>query len=354
MTLCSSVGSAQLIADAHRDSHFNNNMVHQLQLVSSVPHSKYLQTISTLQALTGVLHPQEVSTYTLLTKPHNVFKPKFEPGKVNQIEQYYMRCTTIWEDDAARELNLGQPIVKDKSDLWVDQLFAGEAAKHWTLQICDIPNAGKNPVLAHNFYESTLIHHHTVKTLNNPLAVPAEKPLEPKPEPEVKQEPKQEPDSMDIDANDIVEIDSEAKDVEPELIKDEPPIKDEPMEPIQPPLETKDSFLQFLEDLGYDLVNQYWLKGIRFFHNDVVIEIYKVFVRDDSAALENGKLKLKLLDESNTFQIKAFINYPRGTSVDLVSQGTKQLIKMKELLHNLFELEVPDRIYLDSRVTRTT
>lgn len=357
-------------------------MVHQLQLCSTIPQDKYLQTISTLQAFTGVLHPQEVSTYTLLTRPHNLFKPKFEPGKVNQIEQYYMRCTTIWDDDAAKDLNLREPIVKDKQGLFVNQLFAGKVTKHWTLQICDIPNAGKNPILAQNFYESTLIHHHTVKPIHDPTQAAPEETLDIKTENEPKQELGDSSNPMEIDdASDLVEFELADGEVKKPVIKDENSNGNEPMqqdekdpqehkqqetsekqdikepekaktEPAVP--ETKDSFLQFLEDLGYDLVNQYWLKGIRFFHNDVVIEIYKLFIRDDSVPLENGKLKLKLLDESNTFQVKAFINYPRGTNVDVVSHGTKQLIKMRETLHNLFELEVPDRMYMDSRVTRTT
>ncbi|PSK40874.1 hypothetical protein C7M61_000538 [Candidozyma pseudohaemuli] len=120
------------------------------------------------------------------------------------------------------------------------------------------------------------------------------------------------------------------------------------------PIDIKDSFLQFLEELGYDVVNQYWSKGIRFFHGDIVIEIFKIFVRDDDPEASSADLgiKLKLLDESNTFQIKAFINYPKGTSVDLINQGTKSLVKIKELLHNLFELDVPDRMFMDARVNR--
>lgn len=119
--------------------------------------------------------------------------------------------------------------------------------------------------------------------------------------------------------------------------------------------ESKDSFLQFLEALGYEVVNQYWIKGIRFFYGDIIIEMFKVFVRDDDvASTEDGRLKLKLLDLSNTFQIKAYLNFAKGANVDLVTQGTKDLTKLKDLLANLFELEVPDRMFMDSRVTRTT
>lgn len=321
-------------------------MVHQLLLCSSISQDNYIQTVSTLLALTGVLNPQDIATYTLLTKPHNIFKPKFEPGKVNQIEQYYMKCTTTWADSAALELNLAQPIISGKSDIRVDRLFSGKEVKHWTLQISDIPNAGKNPVLAQNFYESTLVHHHTAKHdhLQSERTLTA-----------LEANGKESPSKANDSETDLMEIDpenaSKEKDTSEEATKKE---SVHAHEDVEKPKDEKDSFLQFLEELGYDVVNQYWAKGIRFFHGDIVIEIFKILVRDDDldASSADRGIKLKLLDESNTFQIKAFINYPKGASVDLVNQGTKDLVKMKELLHNLFELEVPDRMFMDARVNR--
>lgn len=303
-------------------------MAHQLLLCSGISHDNYIQTVSTLQALTGVLCPQEIATYTLLTKPHNVFKPKFEPGKVNQIEQYYMKCCTTWTDDAAKSLNLQHPVLKSL-EILVDRLFTGKEVKHWTLQISDIPNAGKNPVLAHNFYESTLVHHHTTKKNREvESAIPKTE------------------DSEEANGG-VISI----EDVDMDAAEDNAP--KEPTVMTSTP-EAKDSFLQFVEDLGYDVVNQYWLKGIRFFHGDIVIEIFKVLVRDDDVTLptETSKLPLKLLDDSNAFQIKAYINYPKGASVDIINSGTKELTKLKESLNNLFELEVPDRMFMDSRVSR--
>lgn len=308
----------------------------QLLLCASIPHSKYIQTVSTLEALTGILKPLPISTYTLFTKPYNAFKPKFEPGKVNQIEQYYMRCTTIWSDAASANLDLAQPIIAGESQVLVDRLFAGKEVKHWTFHISDLPNAGKSTVLVHNYHESTLVHHHTkglevaqVKTEAN-------------------------------DENAVVEIEVKSpavSDIEVKAEKDDSDLVDlmDVDTPSSKTAESKDSFLQFLEALGYEVVNQYWIKGIRFFYGDIIIEIFKVFVRDDNAApTEDGRLKLKLLDLSNTFQIKAYLNFAKGASVDLVTQGTKDLTKLKESLANLFELEVPDRMFMDSRVTRFT
>lgn len=296
----------------------------QLLLCATIPHSKYTQTVSTLEALTGILQPQQISTYTLFTKPYNAFRPKFEPGKVNQIEQYYMRCSTVWSDEASAQLDLGQPHIAGESQVLVDRLFAGKEVKHWTFHISDLPNAGKSPVLVHNFHESTLVHHHTkglaVADIQAELKTGASSTG---PGPDIKTE------AEDLGV-DLMEVDTPA-----------------------PSTEAKDSFLQFLEALGYEVVNQYWIMGIRFFHGDIIIEIFKVFVRDDDAPVTaDGRLKLKLLDLSNTFQIKAYINFPKGASVDLVSQGTKDLTRLKDSLANLFELEVPDRMFMDSRVTR--
>uniref|UniRef100_A0A0L0NVA8 Mediator of RNA polymerase II transcription subunit 18 n=1 Tax=Candidozyma auris TaxID=498019 RepID=A0A0L0NVA8_CANAR len=350
-------------------------MVHQLLLCSSIPQSNYIQTVSTLQALTGVLHPQDIATYTLLTKPHNVFKPKFEPGKVNQIEQFYMRCTTTWNDTAASELNLSKPIMKGKSDIRVERLFSGKQVKHWTLQISDIPNAGKNPVLAHNFFESTLVHHHTA---SGGVRTDNAKQSGHKPNDETKGNGIEE--KKMSNNNDKVKFDDDTKTAEQlqnsehenDLMEIDPPevtprldktidvdLKTEIANETtkgESEVETKDSFLEFLEELGYDVVSQYWQRGIRFFYGDIVIDIFKIFVRDDdpSQTSNDTRLQIKLLDESNAFQIKAYINYPKDYSVDIVNQGTKELVKLKELLNNLFELEVPERQYMDSRVIRNT
>lgn len=268
-------------------------MVHQLCLVSTIPYNKYVQTVSTLQAFTGLISPQDISTYTMLCKPINVFKPKFEPGKVNQIESYYMKLITTWDEP---DIDINQVI---SETAFTQKLFSGESGtannvdKTWTLQISDIPIAGKNQVCsAQTIYELTLVHNHVL---------------------------------MDRIKNDDGAID-----------------------------DTKDSFLYFLNDLGYEVINQYWIKGIRFFHGDIIIEITKIFIRNDTYSGEEQptKIPLKLLDESNGFQVKAFINVPKVTDLDLINQGLKDLMKLQEFLKNLVKFEIPDRIYMDSRVAK--
>ncbi|KAK6457212.1 mediator of RNA polymerase II transcription subunit 18 [Scheffersomyces xylosifermentans] len=364
-------------------------MVHQLSLVSSIPHSSYIQTISTLQALTGLLSPQPISTYTLLTKPHDVFKPKFEPGKVNQIEQYFMKAITTWSDSG--NMDISKPILKKDKDteVSVERLFTGEEQENqrkWTLQISDIPVAGKNQACsAQTIYESTLIHTHTKVTTETVTKRPQKSTivdenameiddLEPDVE-VVKVETAETKEKEVVKEEKEGEVTKDAKQGEENKIEidDEPEKEDskasettkekeselsiENKEEAPSTLDelhistTKDSFLQFLEDLGYDVVNQYWIKGIRFFHGDTVIEIFKVLVRDDEEeSSDSGKIKLKLLDESNTFQIKTYINIAKSTDIDQINQGTKELLRLQEFLKNLFKLEIPDRMFMDSRV----
>lgn len=326
-------------------------MVHQLSLVSTVSHSNYIQTISTLQALTGLLTPQLISTYTLVTKPHDVFKPKFEPGKVNQIEQFYMRCITTWNDKTGNELDLSSPVIESEAEILVDRLFLGvDDRRNWTMQISDIPIAGKNQACsAQTIYESTLVHHHT-KVMDKEkiqLDVSNESNMEIDAKYEDKDNIKQEKNDTEIGkySEEVKESDEKLKE-DGETKKNDAPILKE-----LEVLNRRDSFLQFLEDLGYDVINQFWMKGVRFFHGDIVIEIFKIFIRDDEKDAAEDKIRLKLLDPSNTFQIRTYINVPKSTDVELINQGTKDLLKLQDFLKNLIKLEIPDRMFMDSRVT---
>lgn len=293
-------------------------MVQQLSLVALFPHSKYVQTISTLRALTGIENPQDISTYTLLTKPYPEFKPKVEPGKVNQIEQYFMKCITTWDDSTSEALDISKPITKSADEelkLWADTLFGnlnGSKRRTWTLQISDIPTAGKNQTCsAQTVYESTLVHYHTTGT--------------------TAKEEQKEPEDVEMKEPNV---ETEVK-ADPEQSKS-----------------STDSFLLFIHDLGYEVKNQYWIKGVRYFHGDIFIDTFKVFVRDDDFLSKDNKINLKLLDSTNTFQVKVYINVPKATNVELINQGTKDLQKFQDFIKNLIGLEIPDRMYMDSRVLK--
>lgn len=367
-------------------------MVQQLSLVSSIPHSNYLQTITSLQAITGILQPQQVSTYSLITKPNHAFKPKFEPGKINQIEQYYMKCTTSWEEPKNGHLDIARPVFNDDKEhpILVKKLFnndyeeegasgsGGGNERVWTLQISDIPIAGKNQTcLQQTIYESTLVHTHigVDSEVADELGDKMDIDIEVKEEKEVKQEDMKE--DNEIKSQDPVikkeegaasNDESNTKDVvannDKDTTNETTTVKIEPQDGSKtttPPRKSSrksknNSFLIFLNDLGYEVVNQYWIKGVRFFYKDIIIEIYKIFIRDDdydagtSAGTTDNAIKLKLLDESNTFQIKCFVNVPKTTDIELINAGAKELSKLQEFVKNLFILEIPDRMFMDSRI----
>lgn len=377
-------------------------MVQQLSLVSSIPHSNYLQTITSLQAITGILQPQQISTYSLITKPNHVFKPKFEPGKINQIEQYYMKCTTTWEEPKSGHLDIAEPVFNDDKDhpILVNKLFSnssdedenvaggcrangngGGVERVWTFQTSDIPIAGKNQTCSQQtIYESTLVHTHVgVESGSlNEMEDKMDIDMEVKVEKEVKKENENENEKENEKADAPI-IKKEEKATSNDVSKTDDTItsndknstnetstttvKTEPQETHKTTTSKSsknDSFLIFLYDLGYDVVNQYWIKGVRFFYKDIIIEIYKIFIRDDefnhnvgptsTTATDANAIKLKLLDESNTFQIKCFVNVPKTTDVDQINAGAKELTKLQEFVKNLFILEIPDRMYMDSRI----
>lgn len=317
-------------------------MVQQLSLVATLPHSQYVQTMATLQALTGIQSPKDISTYTLLTKPYPEFKPKLEPGKINQIEQYFMKCITTWDGATSEDLDISKPIIdgEGNGEIWVDTLFAGGDSgekRNWTLQISDIPTAGKNQTCsAQTIYESTLVHHHT------PIRQQPEPPKVDRALSSTQEQPKEENTTEKSEVKSEKEGDGDVMEID-----DAAPIA---AALVDPPL---DSFLQFLQDLGYEVKNQYWIKGVRYFYKDIFIDTFKVFIRDDDFESQNSKLKLKLLDSTNTFQVKVYVNVPRATDVELINQNTKSLLKFQELIRSLINLETPDRMYMDSRVIKS-
>jgi len=300
-----------------------------------------------------------------------------------------MKCTTTWQSKECTNLSISQPILKD-TPIFAEKLFNSSSPQRiWTLQISDIPIAGKNQACcAQTIFESTLVHTHTnvpAQGVNQPLltenkpvkAEPTEtnlntldvEMLDVKTPAATKENPIEIDDKLPSDNDVVMEItdngNATKETKKDESIKSDGSKKDDSEKPKeqpkqdpetksetspQKPLDTtkSDSFLQFLSDLGYDVTNQFWIKGVRFFHGDVVIEIFKVFIRDDDHV--GDEIKLKLLDESNTFQFKAYINIAKSTNVDAINQGTKSLIKLQDILGNLVKLEIPDRMYMDSRI----
>ncbi|ODV87682.1 hypothetical protein CANARDRAFT_5001 [[Candida] arabinofermentans NRRL YB-2248] len=258
-------------------------MVQQLSLTCDIPKSQFQVLRITLESLTG-MKPRELAQHTVILKPKFPFNPEQRAGKINQIESYRIRMTRIWgnkDPSQTNTTNEGESILDPVNKASIDDSI-------WTLQLSDIPAAGKRSVSIQNLYETTIY-----KT---------------------------------------------------------------------------DDVLGYIDELGYMPEVEYWNSGLRFFYNDIIIEIFRLFVADAKAKSVNidneedtsmtdldsqtsdNKTPLKLLDGSGQFQIKCFVNVAKLNDLDNVARGAKQLESLKSELSGLIELDVRDRIMMDSRV----
>lgn len=138
-----------------------------------------------------------------------------------------------------------------------------------------------------------------------------------------------------------------------------------------------DDVIGYLDELGYMHETEFWNNGIRFYYNNVIIEIYQLYTLDDeknnnviidadseminddpTQSTSNNKdpkndsssLHLKLLDPSGTCFLKSYVNVGSLNDIESVSLGTRQLETLKKELSELVELHVPDRTAMDSRI----
>ncbi|KAH3667450.1 hypothetical protein OGAPHI_003099 [Ogataea philodendri] len=218
-------------------------MVQQLSLYSSTLAPEVV--LITLESLTGMV-PQPMEQHTVVMRPKFPFKPEQKAGKINQIESYRIRMTRHGgASDSELLSNLQSP-------RWNNCI--------WTLQIVDIPAAGKRPVLTQNIYETTIVK--------------------------------------------------------------------------------ADDILGYMDELGYMPEKEYWVRGSRFYYNDVVIEVFQVYHWNDGQ---------ELLDKQH--QIKCLVNVAQLNDLESVARGTKQLEALKAELAGLVELDLYERTSLDGRVS---
>lgn len=92
----------------------------------------------------------------------------------------------------------------------------------------------------------------------------------------------------------------------------------------------------FLEELGYIVDYEYWSRGVRFYYNNIIVEMYQISV-----------LEANLTDE---WLIKCFVNVAKSTDVESINQAVKWLESFAKEVQGLFELVIPDRLTMDSRI----
>ncbi|ODQ81257.1 hypothetical protein BABINDRAFT_160632 [Babjeviella inositovora NRRL Y-12698] len=93
--------------------------------------------------------PLPVRVHTLLAMPYLKYYPKVEPGKVNQIEMCKIRVQREW---TLADWEDHTPQIRARSVVHNERL----GNDVWTIQLSDIPLAGKRSTTSQAIYESTI------------------------------------------------------------------------------------------------------------------------------------------------------------------------------------------------------
>ncbi|GMM30382.1 Srb5 protein [Martiniozyma asiatica (nom. inval.)] len=117
-----------------------------------------------------------------------------------------------------------------------------------------------------------------------------------------------------------------------------------------------DDIKGYLDELGYKVETELWIKGHRWYWGEVIIESYKIWVKDSSQLqVENqnentnsNTIPLKPL--SNISLVKTFINIAQKNDIESSKRAIKQLELLKKELSQIVELKIPDRMSMDSRI----
>lgn len=106
----------------------------------------------------------------------------------------------------------------------------------------------------------------------------------------------------------------------------------------------------------YRYASEYVIEGNRFIHQNLILFLHRILrfpatgqnhqsPRQDSPRFEN----LTLLDSSGAFLLQASIRIQDGSKPETMSAGINELRTFKELMKGVVDLEIGDRLALDTR-----
>ncbi|CAF9920589.1 MAG: Mediator of RNA polymerase II transcription subunit 18 [Heterodermia speciosa] len=98
--------------------------------------------------------------------------------------------------------------------------------------------------------------------------------------------------------------------------------------------------LKFMKAMEYTLTTTYHLHGHRLTHNAIDIRLYQLFLPDAQTPL----------DPSGSYVLQTALRVADGQNVERMQEGVRQLTELKETLKGVVELEMGDRLALDTRV----
>ena len=100
-------------------------------------------------------------------------------------------------------------------------------------------------------------------------------------------------------------------------------------------------------------VSTYTISGCRFTHHSTSLLLYRIGLPPTAAEIEptsSGLAQMRLLDPSGTYILQASLRVQDGSKVETMTKGVNELLGLKETLKGVVELEIGDRLALDTRV----
>ena len=108
-------------------------------------------------------------------------------------------------------------------------------------------------------------------------------------------------------------------------------------------------------DLPQSHTATYLLAGHRFTHLSTSILLHRLFLpanpfKDVSNGPSREISQASLLDPSGTYILQAAVRVQDGSKVETMTKGSLELLSLKETLKGVVELDMGDRLALDTRV----
>ncbi|SLM40398.1 Mediator complex, subunit Med18, metazoa/fungi [Lasallia pustulata] len=113
--------------------------------------------------------------------------------------------------------------------------------------------------------------------------------------------------------------------------------------------------LLFMEALGYQYTTEYILSGSQFIHGNLILLLHHHLRVPTSASSVSPRghvpaiSALQPLDPSGTYLLQASIRVQDGNKPESMSIGINELKAFKDLMKGVLEMEVGDRLALDTR-----
>ncbi|MCJ1279118.1 Mediator of RNA polymerase II transcription subunit 18 [Puttea exsequens] len=127
--------------------------------------------------------------------------------------------------------------------------------------------------------------------------------------------------------------------------------------------------MAFMRALGYLHTSTYLLQGHRFTYQNTSLLLYRVFVPTTASDVTTTKTnpeqynnnvsdnaglidmaQQRLLDASGTWVLQAGLRVQDGSKVETMAQGVNELVGVREMLRGVVELEIGERLAMDTRV----